>query len=101
MTDFPKKGEVRLDSAAYWKLKMSVHEADGWKCRVCLKITGLTLHHLTKRSELRLDVSENLISVCVPCHNRIESGQIEIVMIDPAFRAIRVIILPQGEGERC
>lgn len=90
MTGFPKQGRVRLDGPAYWRFKMQVHALDDWRCAVCRKITALTLHHLIKRSKLRLDTPDNCISLCVSCHDAVESGVITVEWADMAARRIAI-----------
>ncbi len=85
-----KRGEVRLEGAAYTRFKMQLHALDGWRCKVCRKILPLQVHHMIKRSERRLDIPENCISVCIRDHNDIESSVISVSWVDVEKRLIRI-----------
>ena len=74
---FPKKGQVKLTGPMYQVWKNNIHELDSWTCRICRKVNpGLTVHHLIKRSQRRLDVDWNGISLCFTCHDRVERREI-------------------------
>lgn len=76
----PKKGEVRLEGKEYEELRNQIFERDNWTCRNpnCRSHKNLTVHHKVKRSKLRLDVPENLITLCVECHDLVEAGKLVI-----------------------
>lgn len=91
----PKSGRVVLKGNAYLRFKYEVHALDNWKCRICpyfgrSAIRALTVHHMIKRSKLRLDVVTNAISTCVECHERIERGELIVSWIDAEKRTVSV-----------
>lgn len=91
---FPKQGRVRLKGKAYKDLIESVLERDGWQCRRCPSRTHLQVHHIIKRSYLRLDVSSNLCTLCAHCHELVERHKVDIIGTDadallPAESALR------------
>jgi 5-methylcytosine-specific restriction endonuclease McrA len=82
---------VKKEGAEYWKFKQEVHEADGWLCKVCNRHRPLTVHHIIKRSKLRLDTMENCVSVCNdPCHDMIEENLIAVEWKDPVKRILQL-----------
>jgi 5-methylcytosine-specific restriction endonuclease McrA len=85
-----KAGRVKLEGAAYQAFKKTVHETDRWRCVVCRRIKPLTVHHLRKRSQLRLDTLENCVSLCFTCHEAVERRLLRIRLTDPATRQVTV-----------
>lgn len=62
-------------STAWWKeIKMAVIRRDHYRCFRCEKKYKVTLsvHHLIPRDEGGEDNPENLITLCVECHNIVE-----------------------------
>ncbi|HEC62118.1 MAG TPA: hypothetical protein ENI27_07680 [bacterium] len=97
-----KPRRVKLEGKEYWDFLLTVFELDDWRCRVCGRIRPLQGHHMKKRSQGRLDVVENVVSLCYECHEHVERGRIKIVPIDMKKRIIRVRRqhegVPGGEG---
>lgn len=93
---FAKPRSVRLDGLDYWRFKMAVHSADNWRCLICVffgesGLKPLTVHHLLKRSKLRLDLVTNAISACLQCHEKIERGQLLVSWIDAEKRKMSIV----------
>jgi 5-methylcytosine-specific restriction endonuclease McrA len=65
-----KRPRVALKSDEYDRLKMRVLARDGWKCQCCGLRANLQVHHLVYRSQLGVDASDNLITLCATCHRR-------------------------------
>jgi 5-methylcytosine-specific restriction endonuclease McrA len=65
-----KSPRVRLDSEGYRELHRRVLERDGWRCQVCGNMQNLQVHHLKFRSHSGGDEEQNLITLCVECHER-------------------------------
>ena len=87
---FPKRGQIKLTGKAYANLRQKVFRLDGYKCRVCGSISNLTPHHMIRRSKIRLDIIENLLSLCLRC-NQLEADRLIIISwIDSAKRTIQV-----------
>ena len=45
-------------------------ERDNWRCQKCGKRQNLDVHHVRYRSHGRVDKLENLITLCVACHEK-------------------------------
>jgi 5-methylcytosine-specific restriction endonuclease McrA len=65
-----KRPRLVLTPAEYNKLKNRILERDGWTCQCCGSSINLQVHHLVTRSQLGLDVLDNLMTLCVACHRR-------------------------------
>jgi 5-methylcytosine-specific restriction endonuclease McrA len=70
----PKSPRLRLDSKSYSELHRQVLERDGWRCQVCGSMQNLQVHHLKFRSQSGGDVEQNLITLCVACHEQVHGG---------------------------
>src|SRR5262249_7448815 len=92
---FPKKGRVKLKGVAYLQVKETVFRLDGHRCKVCGRTYWLTPHHMVKRSTLRLDVVENLLTLCAPCNDDEKDGRIKIEWLNPQARTILVTRNPR------
>jgi 5-methylcytosine-specific restriction endonuclease McrA len=86
----PKPFRLRLPPKAYRKLCLEVFTLDDWRCKICHKMKPLSAHHLQKRSQGGSDVVENLLSVCVKCHDDVERHRITVEPVDMSKRIIRV-----------
>jgi 5-methylcytosine-specific restriction endonuclease McrA len=64
-------GNKMFYDATWYRLRQRIFKRDGYKCRVCGDGEGLTVHHITPRSEGGTDDPENLITLCDECHSRI------------------------------
>ena len=69
-----KSPRLRLDSKSYSQLHRQVLERDGWRCQVCGSMQNLQVHHLKFRSQSGGDVEQNLITLCVACHEQVHGG---------------------------
>jgi 5-methylcytosine-specific restriction endonuclease McrA len=67
-----KIGRIRLTPAKYKKLCLEIMERDGWACRRCSQRSCLQVHHIIKRSFVRIDAAWNLCTLCIDCHDRVE-----------------------------
>ena len=63
-----KRPRVRLEPEAYRQLCREVLERDGWRCQECERMDNLQVHHIQRRSHLGDDSAENLVTLCVSCH---------------------------------
>jgi 5-methylcytosine-specific restriction endonuclease McrA len=66
----PRRVRLRLD-ADYEKLRHRVLSRDGWRCQSCGTISNLEIHHQQFRSRGGGDSEQNLITLCVACHQAI------------------------------
>ena len=64
----PKPARLRLDPASYEPLRQHVLRRDGWRCQLCGAMANLEVHHQRFRSHAGDDTEENLITLCVSCH---------------------------------
>lgn len=69
---FPKVGRIKLTPTEYKELCQKVLERDGWACRRCNSRVHLQVHHIVKRSFVRIDTSQNLCTLCNECHDLVE-----------------------------
>ena len=64
----------RIPRGQYRLLVDAVYERDNWRCVLCRCRTRLTPHHVIPRSHGGEDTAENLITLCVTCHERQEGA---------------------------
>jgi 5-methylcytosine-specific restriction endonuclease McrA len=64
----PKRPRLKLDTEAYKRLHTQVLDRDGWRCQDCGSSNNLQVHHQRARSKLGHDDMQNLITLCVGCH---------------------------------
>lgn len=76
---FPKRGRIRLPPAEYKELCQLVLARDQWTCRRCPNRQNLQVHHIIKRSEVRIDASWNLVTLCYACHELVERHVVDVI----------------------
>lgn len=54
---------------------------DNWCCRSCNSRNNLTPHHVIFRSHGGSDKLDNLLSLCIKCHNAVHSGHLDITVL--------------------
>jgi 5-methylcytosine-specific restriction endonuclease McrA len=64
---------LRLDPTSYKTLRQQVLRRDGWRCQSCGTMLKLEVHHKQFRSHSGHDSEENLITLCVYCHEELHS----------------------------
>ena len=64
----PRQPRIRLDPDAYKAICKEVLSRDSWRCQNCGTAENLQVHHIQPRSKLGHDSLENLITLCVSCH---------------------------------
>jgi 5-methylcytosine-specific restriction endonuclease McrA len=64
----PRLPRLRLDAVSYENLRQQVLRRDGWRCQACGTMSNLEVHHKEFRSHSGDDSEENLITLCVDCH---------------------------------
>jgi 5-methylcytosine-specific restriction endonuclease McrA len=69
----PKPPLLRLDPTSYKTLRQQVLRRDGWRCQSCGTMLNLEVHHKQFRSHSGHDSEENLITLCVCCHEEMHS----------------------------
>ncbi len=65
-----KEPRLRLSLKEYEALRKRVLERDSWRCQSCGSQRELQVHHVNPRSQLGHDALQNLITLCVSCHQR-------------------------------
>jgi len=65
----PKLPHLRLDPTSYDGLRQQVLRRDAWRCQSCGTMSNLEIHHKQFRSHAGHDSEENLITLCVACHD--------------------------------
>jgi len=68
----PKLVHPRLDTVTYESLRRQVLRRDGWRCQSCGTMANLEVHHKQFRSQSGQDSEENLITLCVDCHEEMD-----------------------------
>jgi 5-methylcytosine-specific restriction endonuclease McrA len=71
----PKNPRLRLTPTLYEHLHQQVLRRDGWRCQSCGTMSNLEVHHQEFRSQAGDDSEENLITLCVGCHDLIHKGE--------------------------
>ena len=56
-------------------LRLKILERDNWRCQFCGTRSNLQVHHIIYRSHGGPDDEDNLITVCVTCHEQIHLGK--------------------------
>src|ERR1700692_1161919 len=69
---------LRLEPEEYRALCRSVLDRDGWKCRVCGIRETLSVHHIIFRSEMGVDESWNLVTLCQMHHDQVHRYELFI-----------------------
>jgi len=69
-----RQPRLRLDREEYEVLRKRALERDGWRCQSCGSQRDLQVHHVRPRSQLGHDALENLITLCVGCHQHHHTG---------------------------
>jgi len=69
---------IKLSKEKYAVLAQRIIIRDGRRCRKCGARQGLSVHHIIKRSKLRLDIDWNLITVCNEDHSTLEDHTLVI-----------------------
>ena len=68
MTSNGSQSPLRVDPVSYESLRQQVLRRDGWRCQSCGTMSNLEIHHKLFRSQSGEDSEDNLITLCVSCH---------------------------------
>jgi len=68
MTPNGSQPPLRLHPVSYESLRLQVLRRDGWRCQSCGAMSNLQIHHKLFRSQSGEDSEDNLITLCVSCH---------------------------------
>jgi 5-methylcytosine-specific restriction endonuclease McrA len=69
----PQLSRLRQAPVSYETLRQQVLRRDGWRCQSCGTMSNLEVHHKQFRSHSGEDSEENLVTLCVGCHEEIHS----------------------------
>jgi 5-methylcytosine-specific restriction endonuclease McrA len=69
---------LRLSPEEYARVKREVLGRDRWKCQYCGTRNNLHVHHIVYRSEQGRDTSDNLVTLCLPCHDGVHGNNLSI-----------------------
>lgn len=58
------------------EISSKVYERDDWHCRRCNRNCNLTPHHVVYQSAGGTDELNNLLTLCITCHNDVHEGRI-------------------------
>jgi hypothetical protein len=72
--DWKIKNNHRLSTKEWETIRRSVIERDGGRCTQCGNTKSLIVHHVIPWLVCKNDNENNLITLCRPCHYRIEKG---------------------------
>jgi 5-methylcytosine-specific restriction endonuclease McrA len=61
--------------------KQRMYVRDEWKCRKCGRRDNLTPHHVVYQSQGGEDVLDNLLCLCVKCHDDIHAGRLVLEVL--------------------
>ena len=86
MLTFAKR-HVKLSPYKLHKLAEEVFKRDGFRCQIpgCYHARpSFTLdpHHIIPRARLRLDIKENLLTVCIRCHALLHANLLDVSVDD-------------------
>ena len=79
------KHQIKLTPYQFRNLKIDCYERDGFRCQLCRRRYGtsnLHPHHIYPKGRLRLDVIENLLTVCTECHRLLHDGLLDVTIDD-------------------
>jgi 5-methylcytosine-specific restriction endonuclease McrA len=63
----------------YERNKRAVYIRDRWRCRHCKTSHNLTPHHIVFQSQGGTDDLDNLITLCMKCHDDVHEGRLELL----------------------
>lgn len=64
------------------KISTAVYKRDNWCCRHCNNRNSLTPHHIIFQSQQGTDNLNNLLTLCICCHNAVHKGRLKIIVLD-------------------
>lgn len=72
------------ESSVTKELRLAVIRRDNWHCQNCGRedLDVLTVHHVIFRSQGGRHHIDNLVTLCVSCHNRIHSRTLYVKRIN-------------------
>jgi 5-methylcytosine-specific restriction endonuclease McrA len=71
-------------------VSQAVYRRDDWHCRHCNRSSSLTPHHVVYQSASGIDTLDNLLTLCIKCHNDVHERRLEIQVINKLDRDLVV-----------
>lgn len=59
-------------------ISQAVYNRDGWHCRHCNNSSSLTPHHVVFQSAGGPDTLDNLLTLCIKCHNDVHEARLTV-----------------------
>ncbi len=87
---FAKPERIEKKGHEWKKLVQQLYEKDGRICRACGRRSNLTPHHMVHRSRQRLDVIEELLTLCSWCNDLEKDRLLEVKWVNRELRIIAV-----------
>jgi 5-methylcytosine-specific restriction endonuclease McrA len=72
--------------STYDKNKQAMYRRDNWRCRHCNSSHNLTPHHIVFQSQGGTDDLDNLVTLCIVCHNAVHDGNLSVKTMDLFIR---------------
>lgn len=63
---------------SYERAKLDMYRRDRYHCRYCKTTHSLTPHHITFQSQGGSDDIDNLLTLCIGCHNAVHDGHLAL-----------------------
>jgi 5-methylcytosine-specific restriction endonuclease McrA len=63
------------------EVSRAVYTRDDWHCRYCNRNESLTPHHVVYQSAGGGDTLDNLVTLCIKCHNDVHEGRLTVVVL--------------------
>jgi 5-methylcytosine-specific restriction endonuclease McrA len=79
------KKSVKLTGKAWARLVDEAYRRDGQVCQLCMVWQfrhNLHPHHIIPRGRLRLDILDNLLTVCWGCHTLLHDDLLDVSVDD-------------------
>jgi 5-methylcytosine-specific restriction endonuclease McrA len=64
----------------YERNKRLMYRRDRWHCRNCNTTQNLTPHHIMFQSQGGDDSLDNLVTLCLKCHDDVHAGRLGILV---------------------
>lgn len=70
------------EEANYQRNKRLMYKRDSWKCRHCNRRSMLTPHHVIYQSHGGKDDLDNLLTLCMSCHDLVHAKTLVIEIVE-------------------
>ena len=80
-------------------LRAWVYRRDNWHCRRCNRNSMLTPHHVTYQSQGGEHTANNLLTLCMVCHDLLHNGKIVIEVVKTVATDLIVKFWTRGDWD--